>query len=106
MPAINQGRLRAPQRARPVETDIEADTGNPAGYEPRILLPCGEASVGEAPAREQQVSGLFPRLLDVCVNGLSRLLRQLETDRMSGFPLADGRTQGSLYAGQCPPPSG
>src|SRR5262252_19471 len=44
-----------------------------------------------AAAREQKVAGLLACRLEIVVDGLPRLIRQLELDRSARLPLADRR---------------
>src|SRR5258708_37273089 len=66
---------------------VEANAGSPLANDAGILT-CSEAATVDAPA-EQEFAGLRAGNSEILVNGLPRLLCQLETDRATGLLLAD-----------------
>src|SRR5260370_21991097 len=66
---------------------VKADTRDPLANDAGILT-CSEATTVDAPG-EQEFAGLPAGNSEILVNGLPRLLGQLETDRATGLLLAD-----------------
>jgi hypothetical protein len=65
---------------------IQSDACHPYGQKPRILTRC-IALTGRPRAGEQELSWLLTRSLDVLINRLACLIRQLEVDRLPRFSL-------------------
>jgi hypothetical protein len=76
---------------RAEKTWVQSDTCDPLGHQSRIL-PCGYASFAIATTGEEEFARALARGLDIGINRLAGLLRQLKPDRMSGFLLTNGRT--------------
>ena len=69
---------------------VQPDARNPFPDEPRILL-CRHGIAGPPAPGEQKVSGPLAGHLEVIVNGLAGLLRQLEPYRMPRLSLPHRR---------------
>ena len=67
---------------------IEADTGDPLADKAGVLT-CREAMSVAAATCKQELSPLPASLPEILVDGLPRLLGQLEPDRATGLLLAD-----------------
>src|SRR5258708_10628648 len=66
---------------------VEASAGSRLANDAGILT-CSEATTVDAPG-EQEFTGLPAGNSEILVNGLPRLVGQLETDRATGLLLAD-----------------
>src|SRR5258708_16568095 len=88
---VDQGRLRAAERMRAKDVRVQSDARDPFCDEPRVL-PCCHGLTNPPAAGEQKFVCHLAGRLEVVVNGLARLLRQLEADWTPGLSLAYRRT--------------
>src|SRR6476661_10649139 len=94
---VDQGRLRAAERVRGKDVRVQSDARNPFCDEPRVLPWCHGLTNPPA-AGEQKFAWHLAGRLEVVVNGLARLLRQLEADWTPGLSLAHRGTGEGISA--------
>src|SRR5262245_31532916 len=91
-PAIDQRRLRAPERVRAEHMRVQPDACNPIRNKARVL-PSGHALSRPPGTRKQKFARLLPGHLQVGINGFARVVGQFEPDRTSRLFLTHCRTR-------------
>src|ERR1700738_4150636 len=88
---VDQGRLRAAERVRGKDVRVQSDARDPFCDEPRVL-PCCHGLTNPPAAGEEKFAWHLAGRLKVVINGLARMLRQLEAYWTPGLSLAHRRT--------------
>src|SRR5262249_18219621 len=90
-PAIDQRRLRAPERVRAEHMRVQPDACNPVRAKAPVL-PRGDALCRPPATREQKFARLLPGHLQVGINGFAGVVGQFEPDGAPRLFLTHCRT--------------
>ena len=94
--AIDQGRLRAPERVRAEHMRVQPDACNPVRNKARVL-PRGHALSRPPVARKQKFVTFLPGQLQIGINGFAGVVGQFEPDGTSSL-FSDAPSHGRPHA--------